>query len=296
MRRYGAGAERVGVVLALSLAFLGCDDKKQPAPSAAPAPSTAASASAATTLGANAPSPQKIDASVLEQLPAVDEAFHAAKGLGLLDAWQTVAPLKPRKFEGLKPGEASILAGETLVDVAVAAADDKKPVPPALMEQARAAVKVLNPPEDTMKKIDVFTTSAKKDADDPKAQRREINTFISTSLGAIQGDDAAKSDPILASRVNLAMLGGYLRSLGVTSKLVATLPAPDADKLRLLCRSQEEAYFTNLLQNSLDPSFRGEPAVQHAVDALKKIAPSVAKPDPTIDDAKLIAAALAEYV
>lgn len=304
MLKFGDGTSRVGAVLVAGFAFIGitnlvgCQKKDQPS-GVAPAASSAVPNANTAPSGSSAASEEgpleKVEAGHIGELPSLAEEFHAAKGLGLLDAWSKAAPLKPRKFDGMKPGETSIAVGEFLVDAAAAAADDKKPISPEVMDQARTAVKALNPPAAIMQRIDVFADSLKNEGKDEKAQRREVDRFVAASLGTMQIDPSTKKDPALVNKVNLAMLGGYLRSLAITSKVLASTPAPDKDKLGLLARKQEQAYFFAFLQNQLDPSLKSEPAVQRALDALTKIAPNVQKSDPTVDDAKAIAGALQQY-
>lgn len=293
MARLGFGIMSASAVLVVGLSCAGCD-KKEPKPEAGVSSASAAPVASAAPSASEGPL-SKVPAGRVTDLPTLAEEFHAAKGLGLLSAWSKAAPLKPRKFEGMKPAEMSIAAGATLVDAAAAASDDTKPISPQVIEQAKTAVSALQPPAELMKKIETFATAVNGGAKDDRAQRREVDRFVAASLGTIQHDSSFKNDPALMNRANLALLGGYLRSLAITSKVVTAASETSTDMLSLLARKQEQAYFLDYLQNHLDPSFKSEPAVKQALDALLKIAPNVESPNPTAADAKAIAGALKAY-
>ena len=280
----------------LAMMDLGCEgcDKKptESAPSPGPTVGDASPAAAA-------PPPKKEtgNTNIKERgspLPGVDESFRAAKSLGLLDDWQKVAPFKPKKFDGMKPAEEDLAVGAFLADVAVVAGNDKKPVSREVFDQARSAVELLKPSPEDEALLNDLTKSLKQSTGDEAKMRKELNRFVAASLPVLL------EDPTKISMANLALAGGYLRTLAVTSKVIATRGAAaaatdaGAGALGLLHRDQENAYFIGAL-NALDPSLRAEKAVQQAIDAMGKIKPNVDNENPTLDDAKAIASALAAY-
>lgn len=285
------------IYLLAGLALAGCDDKPSTPQATATATATvaivktSATAKIAPTAAASAAAKGTGNKDVTEtisQLPAVNESFHAAKEAGLLDEWQRAAPFKPRKLGGMKPGETAIEVGKVLVDVAVLTADTKKKITPEVVQQVVEALKAMHPPASAQQPIDALAEDLKKGGKDEEL-RAKLSSLIVSTLPALE------EDPKLASSAGLAMAGGYLRSLAITSKLLSSGAAADQDKLDLLHRQQENAYFVDLLSTKLDASVKGEAAVKDALDALQKIKSHVAKAKPSADDARAIAAALARY-
>lgn len=278
--------------LLLALALVGCEDKKTPAP----APSATATAHAsAHASGSAEPEPavqkgtgNKDVKETVAQLPAVDESFYAAKQLGLLDAWQKTAPFKPRKLDGLKPGETALEVGRVLVDIAVLTADPKKPITPDVVQHVVTAMKALHAPAAVLQSVDALVAEVKKGGKDDEL-RLKLGKILVETLPSVE------EDPKLASTAGLAMAGGYLRSMAVTSKVLSTAAASDQDKLDLLHRQMENGFFIELIVKKLDAGIQGEPAVRDALDALQKIKAHVEKQKPTPEDAKAIAAATTKY-
>lgn len=283
--------------LLLGIALLGCEEKKTSTPAATTATATAVVTGAGTAQPsgtAATPDPPKATGNkdikeTVSQLPALDESFHAAREMGLLEAWQKAAPFKPRKLSGLKPGELAIEVGKVLVDAAVMTADTKKPVSPEAIQQVVDAVKALNPPAPMLEPVQALGAEVKKGGLKDEELRMKLGKLIVETLPAVE------EDPKLASSAGLAMVGGYLRSLAITSKVLAGGAGSDQDKLDLLHRKQENAHFIDLVVKKVDPSVQGEPAVRDALDALQKIKPHVEKAKPTMDDAKAVSTALAKY-